>query len=95
MSAPPRRRARAAPPPAGPRLRLVVDEVVARGLTRRDTDRVLAALPGEVAALVAERGAPTRRSVPALERRASGRRGRPDPAALARAIAASLWEDDR
>lgn len=80
---------------SAPPVRVTLDEVVVHGLSRRDADRLVAALAEEVAAGVAARGAPTRGDVPALTRRAPGRAGRPDPVGIARAIAAALWEDER
>lgn len=88
---PDRRPAASATPP----VRVTVDEVVVRGLSRRDADRLVAALSGEFAALVAERGAPARRAVAVLTRPAPTPRGRPDPAAIAQEVAAALWEDER
>lgn len=80
---------------SAPPVRVTVDEVVARGLSRRDADGLVVALSDEVAALLAERGAPPRRAAPVLARRVALRRGRPDPAGIAREVAAALWEDER
>lgn len=77
-----------------PPVRVVVDEVVVRGLSRRDAERLCDALADEVAALAAAQGAPTQRSLPRLARRARPRGARPDPRALAREVAAALWEDE-